>query len=714
MDDTRNGSTRADAASVIRDEKELIQQQRTVRGQDPDQQQITGIAISGGGIRSASFALGVLQALNASDYLKRFDYLSTVSGGGYIGSSWSWFNRLKRLGQFESSGDHYFFPFGSRDEGSRTSSSMMPSKILGYLRQHGNYLVPGAGLNYLSGFATVLRNMVLPLLVYLSLAVVFFSALVNLEDWLKGLIPDNLVLPDTLAHHLNLSFVIAGGAAALLGLVAIINGPLTFLIPRGKGAYKLRVSIQRLIGILAGISLFFVFTGLLPIFIREVPHAIAGASGGGILGIFGGLWHFARQQQGALSSLGSDIIALVSSIAIIIAILSPAYFIADHSGNAWWVALAVGCFFGFLVNINLFGLGRMYRDRLMETFLPDADTVGKGHWQPAWEAATTELTTFCTHEDQGPYHLINTNLILVDDTEKKFRSRGGDNFILSSLYAGSDATGWTRTGNFDDGKMTLATAMATSGAAANPYAGPNSQGMTRSPVVSFLMFILGLRLGLYVRNPNRTARTANGPSFMQPGLLQGLFGVNFKRSARFLALSDGGHFENTAAYELIRRRADLILISEAGQDEQFGFADVANLIERVRVDFGVHIRFMEDYDLKALVPGSAIADDFLSDRYGMAKRGFAFAEIEYPPEAGDDRSPEERTGLLVLVKATLTADLPADLYGYKDTNPTYPNQTTLDQFFDETQFESYRELGYQLTKQLTHNEVFERWWTQAH
>jgi hypothetical protein len=49
-----------------------------------------GVALSGGGIRSASFALGVLQVLLNEDLLRRFDYLSTVSGGGYLGSAVSW------------------------------------------------------------------------------------------------------------------------------------------------------------------------------------------------------------------------------------------------------------------------------------------------------------------------------------------------------------------------------------------------------------------------------------------------------------------------------------------------------------------------------------------------------------------------------------------------------------------------------------------------
>src|SRR5262245_29009504 len=49
---------------------------------------LVGLCLSGGGIRSATFNLGVLQALSRLGVLERFDYLSTVSGGGYIGSWW--------------------------------------------------------------------------------------------------------------------------------------------------------------------------------------------------------------------------------------------------------------------------------------------------------------------------------------------------------------------------------------------------------------------------------------------------------------------------------------------------------------------------------------------------------------------------------------------------------------------------------------------------
>ena len=64
--------------------------QASPRSTAPVQDSLVGLALSGGGIRSAMFSLGVLQALAGRNLLKYVDYLSTVSGGGYIGSSLTW------------------------------------------------------------------------------------------------------------------------------------------------------------------------------------------------------------------------------------------------------------------------------------------------------------------------------------------------------------------------------------------------------------------------------------------------------------------------------------------------------------------------------------------------------------------------------------------------------------------------------------------------
>src|SRR5438045_1918874 len=89
--------------AVLDDEALEIDKRRTAADAQPSAPRgerpkcLTGLALSGGGIRSATFNLGLLQALARHEKLKRFDYLSTVSGGGYCGGWWSaWLSRDDR------------------------------------------------------------------------------------------------------------------------------------------------------------------------------------------------------------------------------------------------------------------------------------------------------------------------------------------------------------------------------------------------------------------------------------------------------------------------------------------------------------------------------------------------------------------------------------------------------------------------------------------
>jgi predicted acylesterase/phospholipase RssA len=97
------------------------------------QEDATGLALSGGGIRSATFNLGIIQALQRHDVFKYIDYLSTVSGGGYIGSCLTWCMSKLRLEK----------PFGVK----REDHSQTGGKVLAWLRNYGNYLAPGFGAN---------------------------------------------------------------------------------------------------------------------------------------------------------------------------------------------------------------------------------------------------------------------------------------------------------------------------------------------------------------------------------------------------------------------------------------------------------------------------------------------------------------------------------------------------------------------------------------
>src|SRR5512147_1311875 len=76
---------------LLGDARDVIESERKhIAGPEHAKVEWWGIGLSGGGIRSASLALGVLQSLAEHDLLRRFHFISTVSGGGYLGSSLQW------------------------------------------------------------------------------------------------------------------------------------------------------------------------------------------------------------------------------------------------------------------------------------------------------------------------------------------------------------------------------------------------------------------------------------------------------------------------------------------------------------------------------------------------------------------------------------------------------------------------------------------------
>jgi hypothetical protein len=367
---------------------------------------------------------------------------------------------------------------------------------------------------------------------------------------------------------------------------------------------------------------------------------------------------------------------------------------------------------GFLANINYSTIGRMYRDRVMEAFLPDdkairgaSEKIDKEGSLSTPDADAALLEDMCWNDEKKtvlrPYHIINSNVILINSPKEMFRGRGGDSFILAPQFCGSDATGYIETRNFlkhrdhrDKGGMTLATAMATSGAAVNPNTGVGGKGVTRDFFVSLMMTIFNLRLGYWATNPG-LGSPLKSPGYWRPGIC-GLLGFGYREDSLFVELSDGGHFENLGLYELIRRRVDTVIVSDAGADRDFNFGDLANAIERVRVDFGVGIRFKsEDEQFGKILPGSSPGGVFAS-KFKLAAKGFASGTITYPANGSET----EKNGKIFLVKSTLLPDLPGDLYGYKARHADFPDQTTSDQFFDENQFEAYRELGYRAAGRL--------------
>jgi len=355
--------------------------------------------------------------------------------------------------------------------------------------------------------------------------------------------------------------------------------------------------------------------------------------------------------------------------------------------DPFWLlpALAVAAFFAALllswrVNINLFSLHHFYRNRLARCYLGATNAERRPHaltgFDPADDVPLAELA------GQRPLHIVGAAINLNRGRQLAWQNRRAASFSFTPLHAGYAPASAQVLGGYrpvaEYGKdaggrpMMLATAMAISGAAASP-----NMGYHTSPAVAFLLTVFNVRLGHWcgdTRHP--TAWRERDPLLGLRYWLAELTGTA-DQDYPFVSVSDGGHFENLGIYELVRRRCALIVACDAGADPTYTFEDLAEAMRKCYTDFGVEIQF-----------AAGGVDGIRPEGGKPGKRHYALARIVYP-----DGTPP---GTLVYWKASLTADLPPDLQNYGQTHEDFPHETTADQFFDESQFESYRHLGYEV------------------
>lgn len=267
----------------------------------------------------------------------------------------------------------------------------------------------------------------------------------------------------------------------------------------------------------------------------------------------------------------------------------------------------------------------------------------------------------------------------------------------------------------EESDLSLATWMGISGAAISTGLGQNT-----SLGLSLLAGLSNLRLGVWWLPGGKRRAMRNLPRHWLPVqfyLLCEFLGW-FKgpqpdaedgsgwRSANRLYLTDGGHFENTGIYELVRRRVPLIVACDNGADPDYEFADVVNLARKLRIDFGASLEFLPkdklDLLLGADAPGRAVFGE-ISDLVAYSRNSrsqgpyAAIARIRRPAATietwrGPERFPAY-LGTVVLLKPRLSGLEMIDLLDYNRANQSFPQQSTGDQFFDEAQWESYFRLG---------------------
>ena len=337
-----------------------------------------------------------------------------------------------------------------------------------------------------------------------------------------------------------------------------------------------------------------------------------------------------------------------------------------------------------LTDVNVFSMHGYFREQLARTF------VVKREGEAVRPDDALRLSELAAPGSTAPVHLLNATVNLLASDDKSLRGRGGEVFIFSRRYVGSLRSGYCETPTCEAlvPSLTLASAAAVSASAVSP----NMALMTIRPLV-LLMTFLNLRLGYWLPNPRRmrAMRERVGDKGWR-GVITRLRCVpRVECYLRELAswmhargpwvfLSDGGHLENTGAYELLRRRCRYIVVSDAEEDPRLEFGGFAALLRFARLDLGVEV----EIDLSSLRP----------DAEQRSRRHWALGTIRYP--ATDDAPAEE--GRLLYLKSSLTGDEDPIITQYRAVNPDFPHESTSDQVFDEAQFEAYRSLGFHVAR----------------
>ena len=680
-----------------RAERGAIEGRRRTFGLEAGRDAASGLALSGGGIRSATFALGVLTVLAERGLLPSFDYLSTVSGGGYAGAF------LVNLLSGPSKGSSQIVepgqaraavarPFRLRDR---------ESKTIGHVRQNSRYLASGTrgerwlvALAQLCGIAT---NLIALAAMICILALGFTAA----RAWLISATATRevaVVLPSA-------TIVLATVAIAIAGLLL---APVLALKPGVRDTVPDRLLLWSFLpGLAVGVwaAAEWLRAAYLSIVASHPVLAVALSLIPLALVCVGVITERVAPRWGVLGRVA----ARVSAPWFLVAVFVAAIWLLENRPGMWPFAaggaVAVLAWLWFFLNLNYVGLHRHYRKRLAHAFIVD-ETQAEGG--PAGRRPISGLVTTA----RAPYPIFNAALNVPASRKPEMRGRLTDFFSFTPDAAGSPVTGYWRMADLEttNPSLDLATVMAISGAAVSPW-----MGLRTGPDVGFWLSLLNVRLGFWLRKPVpvrdpwrkqfwRGCRSVadrvrpsfggapqpapdketSGPAPMartwRPPALAYLIrelGGWIDEGSSFLNLSDGGHVENLGVYELLRRRCKFIVAIDGEQDQGMTFHGMANLQRMAAIDLGVTI----DLDLT----------DLRIDDSGFSRSHFHLCRIFY--EDGG-------VGYLIYIKLSLTGNEGEFLRRFKRDEPDFPHHPTIDQNFSESRFEAYRSLGQHVGEKL--------------
>ncbi len=709
-----------------------------------------GVCFSGGGIRSATFNMGVLQVLSCSEapaplvdpevrerptFLRSAAWLSCVSGGAYIAGA------LQML---------------SRDaEGKDLAPSPVPTFAPGsseerFLRHHGRYLADTAP-EWIGAFARVLAGVALNVLVFTLILFVVGRPL----GWVQHDL-FHVTEPDDMRTTGAMWAAVAwtGGGAILLYLVGTLVGGV-------DGAWRQRLERTALGFFLLGAAVL-ATVWLLPLLARWAPDVVtaigqmlpgvsdpAGNESGATVLVVTGAGSLsgtalaiinrptpaperdAKPRFPSLSKVWGWFIRALPYIAGLLlgglALLALALFAGQAARQgihgtdtifgidgrreiAAFAAAAVVLALIYLTGDQTrWSLAPFYKRRLALAFALRRRPGGGTEERP-WSQGTT-LSTFTSVHPELP-ELLLCAAANVSDPESAPPGRRAQSFVFGTEWVGGPEIGWARTLDFEavlrgpsasDG--TMLGAMAISGAAFASAMGRHSKG-----AINGLLAASNARLGVWLPSPRYVEELRGrrreppyerdgeaGVAVPYPGpwvgyrrlpyLFKELFGT-YTGDDRFLYLTDGGHYENLGLVELFRRRCRMILCFDASGDDLMSCGTFVEALTLAREELGVEV----DIDISPLAPNATGARPpgiltQLDTR--LSTQSVVVGDVTYP---------EGLTGRLVLAKASLTVTTPTTVLAHaaRQAKKTFPNDSTGDQFFDHTQFDAYAALGHHI------------------
>jgi len=708
-----------------------------------------GLCVSGGGIRSASVTLGVLQVLNRRSLLARARYLVSVSGGGYTAGAFQLALNDPPAGEgwLSAVGETVTAPAELFREGSVEED---------HIRRHGDYIAD-SGAEWLAALGAILRgagaslSLLAGVVCWLGLLLGVFYR----QARIVGFGYDYPFSPGASMHSPSFPPVPAGVWAAITIVTALAVLTWFVFIVVMTFAARAVTAIRLLASALLVVALGVLAVGvLIPLVLwagvrllwwaNDVSSlsaaglATGGAASSVALACLGALstilWRSRKQiggLRGRFAALGSlqqrvprawsqrlivwSILTVIAAFyTLLLGAVVQAVVQADwnRSPGRWpwwphWFLVAVcGAFLMItaVVDQTWMSLQPFYRRRVATAFAVRRIRTRAGVVAAPYryDQETTTLSSYGAKREGFP-QVIFSAAAALSGSDRTPPGRRAVSFSLSHDWVGGPQVGYVRTDALEENlgqhlklDLTLQNAVAVSGAAFASAMGVQARAYQT------LLALSNARLGTWLPNPGWLYRQDPSRDWTRPRLprvrrvnylLREVLGV-FGQGNRLLLITDGGHYDNLGLVELLRHRCRTVICVDASGGAPPLAQGLAQAIGLAREELGIRIDLDEPF---RMVPGSGRPLDPrdplapLSAR--LSESAFVTGTITYPEAFSVDGGPAGAIGRIIIVKSALTPQMPYELLAFAAENPAFPYDSTGDQWFDEGQFNAYHALG---------------------